>query len=104
MIRIEVVSSYFGYQEEYVLNKTPFWLNRKFNQADRERYDQRLNTAYGIFQGISLALDAVFNKGKGSKEILPSYDEMVQRLSGDHKGSKNESAFVKEIWWKKPEA
>ena len=99
-----MVSSYFGYTEEYVMNKTPFWLNRKFNQADRERYDKRLSESMGIYQGVSLVLDAVFNKGKESKNILVPYDEMIKRLSeDDQEGSGRESEFKKEIWWK-PEA
>lgn len=100
VIKIEVVSSYFGYTEEYVLKKTPFWLNRKFNQADRERYDKRLNSSYAVFQGVSLVMDAVFNNGKESNNILVPYDEMIKRLSSEEKGSGRESEFKKEIWWK----
>ena len=96
---MEVVSSYFGYTEEYVLKKTPFWLERKFKQADRERYDNRLNTAYAVFQGVSLVMDGVFNKGKEANEILVPYDEMMKRLSEENK-SVRESEFKKEIWWK----
>ena len=100
MIKIEVVSSYFSYTEEYVLGKTPFWLERKFKQADRERYDQRLNTAYAVFQGVSLVMDAIFNKGKESNNILVPYDEMVKRLSNEEDKKSQESEFKKEIWWK----
>lgn len=96
---MEVVSSHFGYKEEYVLNKTPFWLNRKFDQADRERYEERMGMAQNVFRGINLVFDVMFNKGNGVSEILPSYDEMKQRLESEQKQEK-ENEFKREIWWK----
>lgn len=99
MSRVEVVSSYFGYKEEYVLNKTPFWLNRKFEQADRERYEDRMGMAQNVFRGINLVFDLMFNKGKGVSEIMPSYDEMKKRLETEQKSEK-ENEFKRELWWK----
>lgn len=99
MIRVEVVSSHFGYKEEYVLSKTPFWLARKFEQADRERYEERIGASQSVFRGISLALDVVFNKGKGAAEIMPSYDDAIKMLKETAK-EKEEEEFNKEIWWK----
>lgn len=96
------MSSYFGYTEEYVLDKTPFWLNRKFEQADRERYDERIGIAQGVSRGVSLVVDMIFNKGKGAEDILPSYEQMKKLLESDSKEEK-QSEFKKEIWWK-PEA
>lgn len=99
MNRIEVVTSYFGYKEEYVMGKTPFWLNRKFEQADRERYEERIGLAQSVFKGVSLVMDVMFNKGKGADDILPSYDDMKKRLI-ERKQEAKESEFKKEIWWK----
>lgn len=102
MDRVEIVSSHFGYKEEYVLNKTPFWLSRKFEQADRERYDERMGMAQSVFRGVSLIMDVMFNKGQGANDILPSYEDMKKQLSKQEK-EEQESQFKKEIWWK-PEA
>lgn len=103
MVRVEVVSSHFGYREEYVLEKTPFWLNRKFEQADRERYEERMGLAQSVFRGVSLVMDVMFNHGKGAEDILPSYEDMKKHLMNEVKKEKDESPFKKEIWWK-PEA
>lgn len=97
-----MVSSHFGYKEDYVFNRSVFWLNRKYEQADREIYEDRMGLAYGVYQGISLALDVVFNNGKSMNDILPTYDVMKERINENVK-ERDQDEFVKGIWWK-PEA
>lgn len=94
-----MVSSHFGYTEDYVLHKTPFWLNRKFKQADREMYENRRMQADGIQRGITIVLDVVFNNGKEADKIMPSYEEALKRLQ-EHKEENNKDKFVTTMWWK----
>lgn len=92
-----MVSSHFGYKEEYVLDKTIHWLNRKFKQADREMYEERRFQADSIQKGITVVLDVLFNEGKEAERILPSYDEALERLE-KHKNKPDK--FVRTLWWK----
>ncbi|MGP4063094.1 hypothetical protein [Halobacillus sp. H74] len=81
------------------MDKTVFWLNRKYKQADRELYEERRFQADGIQKGITIVLDIVFNEGKEADKILPSYEEAIQRLK-DHKKEQNQEKFVTTMWWK----
>lgn len=39
--RIEIVSEHFEYLEEYVMGHHVFWIDRKFEQAEKSRWDAR---------------------------------------------------------------
>lgn len=97
--KVEVVSSHFRYTEEYVMGKTPFWLSRKFLQADREMYEQKVTQAEAVSRGVSVVLDMIFNKGKQTKELLPSYEDALQSVQQEQSRKTQDDKFITSMWW-----
>ncbi|WP_153465137.1 hypothetical protein [Sediminibacillus terrae] len=98
--KVEIVSSHFGYTEDYVLDKTPQWLGRKYQQADREKYQEKQNEIDNIFRGVSLVIEGVFNEGKNADNImLPDYEEAIRRAAKQLNNSEH-SEYVSGVWWK----
>lgn len=96
--QIEFVSAYFSYHEEYVLEKTPEWIERKYVQAIREKSEQHKQNVLENFKGIALFLDVLLNKAKGFNDILPkTFDELQQETISN----KKESSFIEGQWWSK---
>lgn len=95
---IEHVSSHFRYTEEYVLDHSFQWLQRKFAQADREEYERTKSQSDEMMRGVVAALSIVFG-GKSDdvqKVLLPPYGkhrENAQPPNGN---------WRQDQWWKKP--
>ena len=80
------------------MNQTPEWLNRKYKQAEREKWeDSRLNIIEGM-KSLALMIDCVFNKGRAHQDILPpTYEEALQKQLNK---KEVHSKFVQGTWWK----
>lgn len=95
--QIEIVSSHFGYTEEYVLDRTPEWIRRKYVQAAKEKHEAHRMNVLESFKGIALMIDSVANKGKSYDKIMPPpFDEFMDQLQ-EKKESKNE--YIEGEWW-----
>lgn len=98
--QIEFVSSHFGYLEDYVLEKTPEWIKRKYMQAAREKHEQHRVRILESFKGLSLMVDSFANKGKGADSILPPpFDEAVKEKQ--KKVEENDEYLAGEWWLRK---
>lgn len=75
------------------------WLSRKFEQMQRDMFQDHQTKVVQGFQSVLLVLDAVFNKGREFKRILPpSIEDAIKQ----HQSKQEyESQFVKGMWWKK---
>lgn len=79
--KVERVSEFFGYTEEYVLARPYLWLLRKFKQYDRTQYERRRYRQTDQFNADFAILDLKHNGGKGVEKILlPDYDEMIGKV------------------------
>ena len=78
--KVETVSSHFRYTEEYVFHKSTYWLNRKIKQVDREKYQEQQTLASSVTKGMMLIFDSMFNDGKNTQDILPSYEEALEKV------------------------
>lgn len=99
LVKIETVSSHFRYTEEYVLDHSPAWVDRKYFQALKEKWeDSQMRTLEG-FKSLALLIDSVFNKGANySAFIQGSYEEALKM---EQETEEAESNFVKGQWWTK---
>lgn len=97
---MEEVSSHFNYTEEYVLDKSVNWLNRKYKQADREAFEERRLQADNVQRGITVVMDLVFNEGKQAAKLMPSYEEVIKQMYEQNQDNKQKNAFVQTMWWK----
>lgn len=93
ILQVEMVTSHFGYTEEYVLNHTPQWVNRKYRQAQREKWEKQKGNIMEGMNSILLVIDLLANKGKMVKQFFPEE-------SRDPKRDEHKKAFVQGIWWK----
>lgn len=96
--QIETVSSHFAYSEEYVLSHTPEWLNRKFNQAMKEKWEQSQSRVWEGFKSLALMVDVAFNKGRSMSQLMP--DSYESALAMNQRASENNEKFIKGQWWK----
>jgi hypothetical protein len=97
--QIELVSSHFGYREEYVLDHSLSWLGRKYQQALKEQFDNSSMRVIEGFKSLILLVDTAFNKGKDFEKIVPpTYEDAIKMQSNQLKAS---SEFVQEQWWMK---
>lgn len=73
------------------------WLNAKFKQAQREKWEQSQARVWEGFKSLMLTFDMAFNKGKSMDKIMPSsYEEAL--LQQEEKQEKQET-FVSGQWW-----
>jgi hypothetical protein len=92
-----VVSSHYGYREEEVMDHTPEWLNRKFDQAMREKWEDSQNRVWEGFKSLALLVDVAFNKGKSMDQLMPgSYEEALKR---NQVRIQQEQNFIQGQWW-----
>lgn len=95
--QIEYVSHHFNYTEEYVLDHTPAWIQRKYMQAARNDYEQQRTDIVTGFKSLALFIDSALNKGKGAASILPlPFDEAIKSKKEE---SHPESQFKTGQWW-----
>jgi hypothetical protein len=81
-----------------VLEHSPDWIDRKYNQTFRERWENSQARIMEGFKSISLVLDAVFNQGKNFNEMMPdSYEKAIEKQINQNE---RESKFIKNQWWK----
>jgi hypothetical protein len=93
-----MVSSHFGYTEEYVMDHSPWWLIRKYKQASREKWEESRQRTIESFRSLMLLSDGLLNKGKGASEILPPpYEEAVKAAAEKEKKTKQ---YITGQWWK----
>lgn len=97
--QIGFVSSHFGYKEEYVLEHTLEWLNRKAEQAHEEKYSESRKRTIENHKGLMLLVDSLFNQGKNFNELVPTYEETQQKKKVEPK----KEEFVGGNWWKSGE-
>lgn len=95
--QIEFVSSHYGYMEEYVLDHTPAWIERKYIQAMKEKHEDHRVKILESFKGISLLVDAALNKGKNQDSLLPlPFDEYFNQVE---EKKRDEKEYVEGEWW-----
>jgi len=73
------------------------WLNAKFKQAQREKWEQSQARVWEGVKSLLVTLDMTFNKGKSLKEIMPSSYE--EEISQQEKKQEKEDTFIKGKWW-----
>lgn len=96
--QVSFVSSHFSYTEEYVLDHSPDWINRKYIQAAKERWKQSQTRIQEGVQSLIVMMDMAFNKGKNINQILPgSFEDAMQMQKQAHTAAK---AYIKGSWWK----
>jgi len=83
-----------------VLEHTPDWVRRKYEQAQKEKWEESRSRITEGVTSLMLLVDGLFNKGKGSEEILPSSYEKAMEAQQEQIVQKEEN-FVKGSWWKK---
>ena len=100
--QLEVVSSHFSYQEEYVWNKSIAWLTRKYEQALRaqhESYAQNANSiTSGVFNSVMAAVSSVFGeKVDVSEMMVKGYEETLkeQKTNSNEKAQDSDSGKYK---------
>lgn len=71
---IDMVRSSYGYQDEYILDKTFLWLTSSIELISRREYEDRRSLA-GM---IAYEVGNLFAK-KGKAKPLPSFDDLVSR-------------------------
>lgn len=91
---LEVVSSHFGYTEEYVLDRTLPWLKRKYQQASREKYEQRQIISEETMRGVLAAVTNLFGGKNVEKILLPAYEEDT------NENTQKADEWVTTQWWK----
>ncbi|MED3865251.1 hypothetical protein [Priestia megaterium] len=97
--QIEFVSSHFNYTEEYVLEHTIDWLNAKFKQAQREKWEKSQANVWEGVKSLLVTFDIAFNKGKSVEKLMPSsYEEAISQVE---EKKEKESTFVPGQWWLK---
>lgn len=96
------MSWFFNTTEEYVLDKTPFWLLRKYEQCEKIRYNDRRAKQSDIVGAVSQVVESVlgsmFGSDKAPDYLLPSLESLVERIKEEQKP---ETQFVQGEWWKK---
>ena len=98
ILQIETVSKHFGYTEEYVMEHTPAWIRRKFEQSQREQFSEHQRQVFAGFQSLLLLLDGAFNKGKDFNKIMPPSLEEAMKLEQQQKIA--QESYIAGIWWK----
>jgi len=83
-----------------VLEHTPDWIRRKYEQALKEKWEESRSRITEGVSSLMLLVDGLFNKGKDSEEILPSSYEKAMEAQQNQIVQKEEN-FVKGSWWKK---
>lgn len=77
-----------------MLEKSPFWVNRKYKQAHRELTFKQQSNILDVFRGALLTVDSLFNKGQLFNKILPQSQEQIEQEEHEI-----ESNFVSGTWW-----
>ena len=103
--QIELVSWFFNYHEEYVLEKWPGWLSRKARQAERQEYETDRLSQIASYKGAKRALSEIMSGFSGKKDpqtekyiesiISPEYDVMLAKLEAE----KQPTNFDTTLWW-----
>lgn len=78
-----------------MLDHTPDWVKRKYEQAIEERYAESQQRTIESYKGLMLLADTLLNKGQGFNEILPPFSELNKE-----KVEAAEEQFVGGSWWK----
>ncbi|TWT04601.1 hypothetical protein [Planomicrobium sp. CPCC 101079] len=78
-----------------MLDHTPDWVKRKYEQAIEERYAESQQRTIESYKGLMLLADTLLNKGQGFNEILPPFAELNKE-----KVEAAEEQFVGGSWWK----
>lgn len=78
-----------------MLEHSPYWLNRKFWQALKEKKDMNRQRIMEGAQSLFILVDSVFNQGKGVNDILPSNGRSEQP-----ERKVIQSQYVANTWWK----
>ncbi|HDX9512078.1 TPA: hypothetical protein ROY06_005452 [Bacillus cereus] len=95
---VSFVAAHYSYNEEYVLDHTPDWIRRKYNDALKQKYQNYRETVYGQFQSLLLFADQLLNEGKNFNEILPPTPEEIQKEEIEQ--TQENSKFTQGTWWK----
>lgn len=86
--RVEIVSNYFAYTEEYVLGHHVYWIDRKFKQAERQKHTDRQQSQMDGIKAQLAILDMRYNNSKNIEQyILPDFDELG-KATAKHSESK----------------
>lgn len=81
-----------------MLDHTPSWLQRKFYQATKEKWEDSQARVMEGFKSMVLLVDSIFNDGKNYTDILPETFEKAMAQQQNNQ-SVNEK-FVTGQWWK----
>lgn len=91
--RIEIVSEHFNYLEEYVMDHHVFWIDRKFEQAERSRWNSRMLRQWDDFNRAT----AVEKWKNGDKDfelgLMDEFDAAPRTASGA-KAEHDQSDFI----------
>lgn len=98
MTKIETVSSHFRYTEEYVLDHTPAWIDRKYWQALEEKFDNSQTRVLEGFKSIALLVDSIFNKGANYSEFIQGSFKEAMKME-DKKEETGQ--YITGQWWMK---
>lgn len=74
------------------------WLNRKYDHAMKEQFDNSSSRILEGYKSLLLLVDSAFNKGKDFDKILPPSYEMA--LESLQENTKENAKFVSGQWWK----
>lgn len=77
-----------------MLEKSPFWVNRKAKQAQRELMLKQQSNILDVYRAFLLTIDSVLNKGKQFSQIFPQSQEQIEQEEHE-----SESNFVSGTWW-----
>jgi hypothetical protein len=104
---MEVVSSHFSYHEEYIHTKSIAWLDRKHEQAMRERHDSYAENANSVTSGVYGALQATLSQMFPGNDkidfndlIVKGYEETLKKQQDktedaqDSGGGKFKTSFI----------
>lgn len=95
MVKVETVSSHFSYTEEYVLDHSPEWVDRKYWQAMKEKFDDSQARVLEGFKSLALIVDSIFNKGANYHLFVhESFEDALKQ--GEEKVDSN---FIQGQWW-----
>lgn len=94
------MSEYFRYTEEYVLEHHILWIERKFNHANRQKYENRRIAQQDLIKAQFAVLDATRNSGKNLNQyILPDYEDAIEGKGNEVQEEKHEhdpNDFIKD--------
>jgi len=79
------------------MDHTLSWLNAKFKQAQKEKWEQSQSRVWEGVKSLLVTLDIAFNKGKSVDKIMPpSYESALEEHQDKHE---QQETFVQGQWW-----